>query len=194
MRGNLPAKDLPELIALAKSKPGTLNYSSAGSGSSQNLSGELFKLKTGTQITHVPYKGSSPSIAALIAGEVDLTFANIPAILQHVKSGRIRPQASTGEKRAQLMPDVPTLREAGVNGVSVNVWYGVLVPAATPKPIVQTLATAIAKAASSDDVRSRLLDQGAEPVGNTPEEFDRILREEVARWKEVIDTAKLSAD
>jgi tripartite-type tricarboxylate transporter receptor subunit TctC len=193
-RAALPAKDVRELVALAKSKPGALNYSSAGSGSTQHLSGELFRLRSGTSITHVPYKGSAPSLAALIAGEVDFTFANIPAILQHVKAGRVRPLASTGAKRAELMPEVPTLEEAGVPGVAVNVWYGVLAPAATPPAVVASIADAVARAARAPDIRTRLLEQGAEPVGNTPAEFDRQLREEVARWREVIETARIRAD
>lgn len=193
-RASLPAKDVRELVALAKAKPGTLNYSSAGAGSTQHLSGELFRLRSGTSITHIPYKGSAPSLAALIAGEVDFTFANIPAILQHVKAGRVRTLASTGTKRAELMPEVPTLEEAGVAGVAVNVWYGVLAPAATPPAVVASIAEAIGRAARSPDIRTRLLEQGAEPVGNTPAEFDRQLREEVARWREVIETARIRAD
>ncbi len=142
------ATNLNELIALARAKPGVLNYSSAGTGTTQNLAGELFKLRTGTNIVHVPYKGSAPSLTALIAGDVDLTFANVPAILQHVKSGRLRPLASTGARRSELMPDVPTMQEAGLKGVEVTVWYGVLAPAATPRDIVNTLSEAIVKARS----------------------------------------------
>ena len=133
---------MKELVALARAKPGRLNYSSAGTGTTQHLAGELLKLRTGTDIVHVPYKGTAPSLTALVAGEVDMTFANIPAILQHVKSGRLRPLASTGDKRAELMPDVPTMKEAGIDGVEVVVWYGVLAPAATPREIVSTLANA----------------------------------------------------
>src|ERR1700687_5301163 len=158
----LPARSLQELIALARERPGTLKYSSAGSGCSPNLAGELFKLRTGTSIVHVPYKGSAPALTALIAGDVDLTFANVPAILQHVKSGRLRPLASTGTRRSELMPDVPTMQEAGLKGVEVTVWYGVLAPAATPRGIVNTLSEAIIKATRSPDIRQRLLDQGAE--------------------------------
>jgi tripartite-type tricarboxylate transporter receptor subunit TctC len=189
-----PAKTMSELIALARAKPGVLNYSSAGTGTTQHLAGELLKLRTGTNIVHVPYKGSAPSLTALIAGDVDLSFANVPAILQHVKSGRLRPLASTGTRRSELMPDVPTMREAGLTGVEMTVWYGVLAPAATPRDIVNTLSEAIAKAARSPDIKQRLLDQGAEPVGNAPAEFDKILREEVAKWREVIETAGIRAD
>ena len=116
-----PAKSMSELIAMARAKLGVLNYSSAGTGTTQHLAGELLKLRTGTNIVHVPYKGSAPSLTALIAGDVDLSFANVPAILQHVKSRRLRPLASTGTRRSELMPDVPTMREAGLTGLEVTV-------------------------------------------------------------------------
>jgi tripartite-type tricarboxylate transporter receptor subunit TctC len=189
-----PAKSMSELIALARAKPGILNYSSAGTGTTQHLAGELLKLRTGTNIVHVPYKGSAPSLTALIAGDVDLSFANVPAILQHVKSGRLRPLASTGTRRSELMPDVPTMQEVGLTGVEMTVWYGVLAPAATPRDIVNKLSEAINKAARSPDIKQRLLDQGAEPVGNTPSEFDKILREEVAKWSEVIRTSGIQVE
>jgi tripartite-type tricarboxylate transporter receptor subunit TctC len=193
VHNGVPARDVKELVALARAKPGTLNYSSAGSGTTQHLAGELLKLRTGTDIVHVPYKGTAPSLTSLVAGEVDMSFANIPAILQHVKAGRLRPLASTGTKRAELMPDVPTMRESGID-VEVTVWYAVLAPAATPREIIGTLAGAIIRAARSPDVRQRLLDQGAEPVGSTTEEFDRVLRAEVAKWQEVIGAAGIRAD
>jgi tripartite-type tricarboxylate transporter receptor subunit TctC len=188
-----PAKSMSELIALARAKPGVLNYSSAGTGTTQHLAGELLKLRTGTNIVHVPYKGSAPSLTALIAGDVDLSFANVPAILQHVKSGRLRPLASTGTRRSELMPDVPTMQEAGL-GVVVTTWYGVFAPAATPREIVNMLSDAIIKATRSSDIKQRLLDQGAEPVGNAPAEFDRILREDVAKWGEVIRTSGIQVE
>lgn len=191
---SVPAKNVKELVALAKSKPGALNFSSAGSGTTQHLSGELFKLRTRTDMVHVPYKGSAPSLTALMGGEVSLTFANIPAIFSHVKSGRLRPIANLGPKRSELMPEVPIMKEAGINGVEVTVWYGVLAPAATPREIVNRLADAIARAARSPDIRQRLLDLGAEPVGNTPEEFGKLLREEVVRWAEVVKVSGARAD
>lgn len=191
---SVPVKNVKELVALARSKPGKLNFSSAGSGTTQHLSGELFKLRTKTDIVHVPYKGSAPSLTALIGGEVDLSFANIPAIFQHVKAGRLRPLATTGPQRAELMPEVPTMRESGVNGVEVVVWYGVLAPANTPRDIVSTLSGAVIKATRSPDIKQRLLDQGAEPVGNTPEEFAKLLREEVAKWAEVVKVSGAKVD
>jgi tripartite-type tricarboxylate transporter receptor subunit TctC len=171
-----------------------MNYSSAGSGTTQHLTAELFKLRTGTNIVHVPYKGSAPSLTALLGGEVEMTFANIPAISSHVKSKRLRALANAGTKRADQMPDVPTLKESGVNGVEVVVWYGVLAPAATPRDIVNSLATAIAKVTRSPEMRQRLIDQGAEPVGNTPEQFSKLMHEEVTRWAEVVKVSGAKAD
>jgi tripartite-type tricarboxylate transporter receptor subunit TctC len=183
---SVPAKDVRELVALARAKPGALNYSSAGSGTSQHLAGELFKLRTKTDIVHVPYKGTAPSLTAVIAGETQFSFANIPAILQHVKSGRLRALAVAGTKRTELMPEVPTMKEAGIEGVEMPVWYGVLAPAATPRDIVNALAAAIAKAARSGDLRQRLIEQGTEPVANSPDEFARMLRDEIAKYAEVV--------
>jgi len=194
VRASLAAKDVGEVVALARAKPGVLNYSSAGTGTTQHMTGELFKLRTGTDIVHVPFKGTGPSLTTLIAGDVDMTFANIPAILPHVRAGRLRALAVAGDKRSDLMPGVPTMKEAGVDGVEVTIWYGVLAPAATPREIVDTLAAAVIKAARSPDIRSRLLEQGAEPIGNTPEEFARQLRDEVARWNKVVAASGIRVD
>src|SRR5262245_49373139 len=169
------ARTAGELVDLARAKPGVLNYSSAGSGTSQHMSAELFKLRTGTSIVHIPFKGTGPSLTALIGGDVDMTFANIPAVLAHIKAGRLRPLMSSASRRSELMPDVPTMQETGWNDSAVSVWYGVLAPATTPRDIVATLADAVTKAARSPDLRQRLLDQGAEPVGSTPEAFGKVL-------------------
>jgi len=175
-----------ELLAQARAKPGAMNYSSAGSGTSQHLAGELFKARTGAQIVHIPYKGTAASLTAVIAGEVQFSFANVPAILGHVKSGRIRALAVLAPKRSDLMPDVPTMREAGVADVEVPVWYALLAPAATPREIVRALADATMRAARSPELSQKLVEQGTEPVGNTPEEFARMLKDEVVRWAEVV--------
>jgi tripartite-type tricarboxylate transporter receptor subunit TctC len=191
---SLPARNVHELVALARAQPGALNYSSAGPGTTQHLAAELFKLRTGTNIVHVPYKGSAPSLTALIAGEVQLSFVNPLAIGQHVKTGRLRALAVAGASRTELMPEVPTMKEAGVEGVEVPLWFALLAPASTPRDIVHTLAAAVARAAASPDTRKRLHEQGAEPVGNTPEEFDRQLRNEVARWAEVVKVSGAKAE
>ena len=183
---SVPAKDVRELVALARARPGALNYSSAGSGTTQHLAGELFKLRTKTDIVHVPYKGTAPSLTSVIAGETQFSFANIPAILQHVKSGRLRALAVAGTKRSELMPDVPTMKEAGIEGVEMPVWYGLLAPAATPREIVNALAAASTKAARSFDLRQRLIEQGTEVVANSPDEFARMLREDIAKYAEIV--------
>ena len=194
VNAKLPVTSVKDLVALARSSPGKLNYSSAGVGTTQHLAAELFKLRTGTFIVHIPYKGSAPSLTALIAGEVDLSFANIPAIQGHVNSGRLRALAATAAKRDAQLPDVPTMKEAGVGGVEVVVWYGVLAPAGTPRDIVQKLADGIIRATRDPEVRRRMLEQGAEPVGSTPEEFAKLLREEVARWAEVVKISGARAE
>jgi tripartite-type tricarboxylate transporter receptor subunit TctC len=194
VNSKMAAQNLKEFLAYAKANPGKLNYSSAGAGTTQHLSAELFKLKAGLNIVHVPYKGTAPSLTSLIAGETDLTFANIPAINQHVKNGRLRPLASTGSKRAELMPDVPTMKEAGVAGVEVTVWFGVFGPAGLPKDMAAALAAAVAKAAHDPEMKKRLAEQGAEPVGNSQEEFSKIVRDEVAKWAEVVKVSGAKAE
>jgi tripartite-type tricarboxylate transporter receptor subunit TctC len=191
---SVPVKSVKEFIALAKARPGQLNYSSSGSGTTQHLSGELFNLRTGIKMVHVPYRGTAPSLTALISGEVGLSFANIPAISAHVKAGRLRPLANLGPKRSDQLPQVPTMKEAGIPGVEVVVWYGVFAPAATPKDVVARLADTIIKAARAPDMQQRLQDLGAEPVGNTPDEFGKLFREEVSRWAEVVRISGARAD
>jgi len=183
-----------ELLARARARPDSMNYSSAGAGTSQHLAGELFKARTGVKIQHIPYKGTAASLTAVIAGEVQFSFANVPAILGHVRSGRIHALAVLADKRSNLMPDVPTMKEAGVDGVVVPVWYALLAPAATPREIVKLLGDATARAARAPDLNQKLIEQGAEPVGNTPEEFSKLLREEVTRWAEVVRISGAKAE
>ncbi|HET9734130.1 MAG TPA: tripartite tricarboxylate transporter substrate binding protein [Burkholderiales bacterium] len=194
VNAKLPVQNVKDLIAMARSSPGKLNYSSAGVGTTQHLAAELFKLRTGTFIVHIPYKGTAPSLAGLIGGEVEMSFANIPSIQAHLKSGRLRALAVTAGKRDPQIPDVPTMKEAGLEGVEVVVWYGVFAPAGTPKEIVQKLATGIQRATRDPETSRRLLEQGAVPVGNTPEEFAKLVREEVARWAEVVKVSGARAD
>ena len=189
-----PVKSVKELIAQARGAPGKLNYSSAGVGTTQHLAAELLKLRTKTYMVHIPYRGSAPSLTALIAGEVDLSFANVPAIHAHVQSGRLRALAVAGPRRDAQLPDVPTMKEAGVEGVEVVVWYGVFAPAGTPREIVNTLAAGVQRAAKDGGMRKRLHEQGAEPVGNTPEEFAKLMRDELARWSEVVRVSGARAD
>ena len=180
------AKTVQDLIRIAREKPGTLNYSSAGQGTTQHLAGELFKLRTGTKIVHVPFKGSGPSMQALLGGQVQMTFVNPVAAGPQVKAGKLRALAVTDNQRSELMPEVPTMKEAGVDGVEVTLWYGLLAPAATPAEIVATLGKAVASATRDAKVRAALEKQGADPVGNTPAQFNAYLKEEHARWSEVV--------
>jgi tripartite-type tricarboxylate transporter receptor subunit TctC len=182
----LEVKTAQDLVRMAKAKPGALNYSSAGQGTTQHLAGELFKLRTGTNIVHVPYKGSGPSMTALLSSEVQLTFVNPVAAGGHVKAGKLRALAVTDSKRTELMPEVPTMKEAGIEGVEVSLWYALLAPAATPRDIVDKLAAAVARAAKDPATREQLRKQGAEAVGNTSAEFNAYLKEELARWTEVV--------
>jgi tripartite-type tricarboxylate transporter receptor subunit TctC len=190
----LPAQSVKDLVAMAKEKPGTLNYSSAGQGTTQHLAGELFKLRTHTSIVHVPSKGSSPAMTALIAGDVQLGFINPVAAGPHVASGRLRALAVAGAKRTALFPEVPTMKEAGFPGVEVALWFGLLAPKQTPREIVQTLGGAVAKAARDEEVKKRLAADGAEPVGNTPDEFDRQLKEDIAKYGEVVRVSGAQAN
>jgi tripartite-type tricarboxylate transporter receptor subunit TctC len=186
------AKSVAELVAQARAKPGALNYSSAGSGTSQHLAGELFKLRAGIDVVHVPFKGTDPSLTAVVAGDVQFSFANIPAIM--AKGGRLRPLAVAGSERSSLMPEVPTMKEAGVEGVEVPVWYALLAPAGTPRDVIQALAGAAGRAARSADLSKRILDKGEEPVGSTPEEFEKMLRADVARFAEVVRLSGAKAE
>jgi tripartite-type tricarboxylate transporter receptor subunit TctC len=186
--------NVKELLAQAKARPGAMNYSSAGSGTSQHLAGELFKARTGTYIVHIPYKGTAASLTAVIAGEVHFSFANVPAILGHVRNGRLRALAVLAPKRSELMPEVPTMAEAGVKDVIVPVWYALLAPAKTPPEVVKTLNDATVRAARDPALKQKLVDQGADPVGNSSEEFSRLLREEVARWAEVVKISGAKAE
>jgi len=179
---------------MAKAQPGILNYSSAGSGTTQHLAGELFKLRNGTSIVHVPYKGSAPSITALIAGQVQLSFVNPLAIGQHVKTGRLRALAVAGSHRTELMPEVPTMKEAGFAGVEVPLWFGLLAPSATPREIIATLNAGVVRATRDPETRKRLAEQGAEPVGNSSDEFTALLRDELAKWAEVVRVSGAKAD
>jgi tripartite-type tricarboxylate transporter receptor subunit TctC len=191
---SLPARSVKELVAMAKAKPGALNYASAGQGTTQHLAGELFKLRTGTNIVHVPYKGSAPAMTALLAGDVQLSFINPVAAGPHVKSGKLRALAVAGAKRTALFPDVPTMKEAGFEGVEVALWYGLLAPKATPREVVNTLAAAVAKAAHDQEVIKRLAGDGAEPLGNSPAEFDRQLRDDVRKYGEVVRVSGAKAN
>jgi tripartite-type tricarboxylate transporter receptor subunit TctC len=191
---SFPARTVPEFIAVARKNPGKLNYSSSGSGSTQHLSGEMLKLELGVDMTHVPYKGTAPSITALASGEVDFTFANIPSAQPMMTPGKIRALAITSEKRSPLLPNLPTMIEGGLPGFITGTWYGVLVPAGTPADIVAMLNAVIVKAVQKSDFRSRLAQMGADPIVETPEYFRKLILEEIERWGKVVRASKAKAE
>jgi tripartite-type tricarboxylate transporter receptor subunit TctC len=182
----LPAKSVKELLALAKAKPGTINFGSGGNGSAAHLAGEYFKLMSKTDITHIPYRGTSPAVTDLIAGQIQMIITGVPPTLNFVKTGKLRALAVATSKRLPLLPDLPTISEAGVPGYEATQWYGVLAPAGTPKPIVAKLNAEMSKAIKGPDVREKLAADAAEPVGNSPEEFGAFIKKEIARWAPVV--------
>jgi tripartite-type tricarboxylate transporter receptor subunit TctC len=185
----LPVKSVKELIALAKAKPGELNYASSGVATSTHLATEQFLYMTGTKMVQVPYKGGAPGVVGLLAGEVQLYFATISTALPHVKSGKIRALAVTTVKRSVVAPEYPTVAEAGVPGYEHASWIGMLAPAKTPASIVSTLQDHGMKTVHRDDVKATLLRDGLEPVGDTPQEFARVIRTEVAKWMKIVKAA-----
>jgi tripartite-type tricarboxylate transporter receptor subunit TctC len=189
-----PVNSVQELIKMAKARPGRINYGSSGAGTSVHLCMELFKSMTGTFMTHIPYKGSAPVVTDLIAGQVDVMFDNLPNVIQHVKSGRMKALAVSGGKRSALAPEVPTVVEAGVPGFEVTVWFGLLAPAGTPREIVQRLNAESTKIISSPDVTDKFLKQGVEPRPGTPEQFGELVKSEVARWAKVIKDAGIKSE
>ena len=190
----LPVKTVKEFIALAKAKPGTLNYSSAGIGSSSHLAPELLAMMTGIDIVHVPYKGGGPGLVDLLSGQMQFMMTTTPAAMPHVKTGKVRALGVTSAKRSQSLPDLTSIAEAGVKGYEVSTWYGVLAPAKTSKAIVTKLHGEIVRLIAVPDTRDKLLVQGFEPVGSTPDEFAAYIKSEIAKWAKVIKTAKIKAE
>lgn len=191
---SIAARNVAELVALAKSKPGALAYSSPGSGSVPHLTGEMFSLRAGIELTHVPYKGGGPAVADLVAGQVALSFANPPELLAHVRSGRLNLLATATLKRLAYLPEVPTLHESGYANFEVLAWFGVLARAGTPAEIVARLASDLAASLKQADVSERLASLGLETVGNTPGEFAVFLRDEHRKWAEAVRAAKVKID
>jgi tripartite-type tricarboxylate transporter receptor subunit TctC len=193
-RKDLGLKNVDELIAYAKKNPGKLNYGSTGSGSSNHLSMELLMSMTGIQLTHVPYKGSAPAVAALMAGEIDVLFDNIPNIIGQIKAGTVTAIAVTGLKPSSLLPGIPTVSESGAPGFEVNVWFGMQVPAATPKAVVAQVNRQLAAIFREPDITKRFNDAGVEVVASTPEEFSALLKSEVAKWGKVVRDANIKIE
>jgi len=190
----LPVKNVKDLITLARRSPGTLNYSSAGTGSSNHLAGALFNMLAKVDIVHVPYRGAGPAMTDLIAGNVMLSFATMPSSMTLVKGGKLKVLAVTGAKRSSLMPEVQTTAEAGLPGHEVSAWYSIVVRAGTPKAIIDQLHGAAVKALQFPDLRERLIAEGADPIGNNPEEFSTFIRVETEKWANVVKTAGMKVD
>lgn len=191
---SLPVGSVTELIAYAKANPGKLNMASSGNGTSIHLSGELFKVMTGVDMVHVPYKGSAPALNDLMGGQVQLMFDNMPSALPQVKGGTLKALAVTTATRSPAMPDLPTVAEAGVPGFEASSWFGVFAPAGTPKEIVAKLQTEIARILKSPEMTERLAQQGAVAVGNTPDEFGAYVQSELVKWAGVVKASGARVD
>lgn len=191
---SLPVKTVKQLIALAKARPGAINFASNGAGGSSHLAVELFKMMTGTDMVHVPYKGLSSALTDLLSGQVQVMFSSAVAMLPQVRAGRLRAIAMTGNKRSPAIPDIPTVAEAGVPGYETGSWYGIVVPARTPRPVIERLGREVAAITRSPEISGRLTAEAVIPVGSTPDEFDAYIRKELARWARVIAAAKITLD
>jgi tripartite-type tricarboxylate transporter receptor subunit TctC len=188
----LPARTVKELVAIARARPGQLDYASAGTGSSSHIAAELFRVVAKIDITHVPYKGNGPAMADLISGHVQLMFNNLAPSMPQVRTGKLRAYAVTSEKRSDAAPEIPTMAEAGYPGVVFNLWVGMLAPTGTPPEIVTRLNTEIAKAAQSRELRERLLAEGSEPVTVSPSRMAEVVRQETARWAKIVKAANIT--
>jgi tripartite-type tricarboxylate transporter receptor subunit TctC len=186
VNSKVPANNVQELIALAKSKPGTITFGSAGPGTSQHMAGELFQVVTGTRLMHVPYRGSGPAITDLLGGQIDMVIETLPALLPQVASGKIRLLGVTTAKRATALPDLPTLMEQGVKDYSVATAYALLAPAGTPPAVVDKLSAGMQKAAAMESVQQAALKLGADAVATSPEDTSRVLKRDGARWADVV--------
>ncbi len=188
------AKSVKELTALAKAQPGKLNVASSGNGTSIHLAAELYKQMAGVDILHVPYKGSAPAVADLLGGQVQMMFDNMPVSLPHAKAGKLRALAVTSLKRSPALPDVPTMDEEGLKGFDATSWFGLLAPAGTPKDIIAKLNAASVAALSTSEMRERLAAQGADPVGNTPDQFAAFIKAEIEKWAKIVKASGARVD
>ena len=191
VRNDLPVNSVKELLDYAKKNPGKLNYGSTGSGSSNHLSMELMLRMTDTKMTHIPYKGSAPAVLAIMSGEIDVFFDNIPNVLTHLKAGKMKAIAVTGKERSVLFPSLPTIAEAGVPGYEVNVWFGMQLPAGTPKPLVDSMNRDIVRVLKDPEVVKRFRDQGVEVTASSPAAFGQLIQSEIPKWTQVIKDADI---
>jgi len=191
---SLPVKSVKEVIALAKAKPEQLSYGSSGSGAMNHLTGALFTMMTGTRLVHVPYKGGGPAAIALLSGEISMIFGEPATVVQQIKAGKVRAIAVTSAKRALALPELPTVAESGVAGYEVTSWNGILAPAGTPRDIVARLNAELNKIIAAPDMKQRMIDNGFEPVGGTPERFGEKIHAEIAKWAPVVKSAGVKVD
>ena len=190
---SMPAKNVSELIALAKSKPGQLNYANSGNGTSAHLAGELFKKMAGVDLVSVPYKGGGPAVLDLVAGRVQMYFSTVPAALAQVQAGKLRGLAVTSAKRVNLMPDVPTVAESGLPGYEITGWFGLFAPAGTPQPVIAKLNRELNQVLRAPETQKRFESEGLVPGGGTPEELGKFLRSEIGKWGALIKQIGLQA-
>jgi tripartite-type tricarboxylate transporter receptor subunit TctC len=191
---SLPVNSVQELIAYGKANPGKLNFASSGNGTSIHLSGELFRTMTGVQMAHIPYKGSAPALQDLVGGQVQLMFDNLPSALPLIKAGRLKALAVTSKTRAAVLPDVPTVAESGLPGFEASSWFGLLAPAGTPQPVIATVNAEIAKWLATPEAKEKLLAQGANAAGGTPDDFARHIAAETAKWQKVVKESGAKID
>jgi tripartite-type tricarboxylate transporter receptor subunit TctC len=191
---SLPARNVKELIAVSKKHPGEINYGSSGIGTTVHLSGELFQYMTGVKWVHIPYKGGGPAVVELIAGQTQIYFGNMPTVIGHARAGKLRPLAVTSSKRSAAEPNIPTVAESGVPGFDVTAWYGVSAPAKTPRAIIDKLHAEFVRALKSPDLRDRLVAQGADPAGTTPEQYTAFVQNEITKWGKVIKAAGIKGE
>jgi tripartite-type tricarboxylate transporter receptor subunit TctC len=191
---SLPARNVKELIALARARPGQINYSSSGPGGAPHLGGELLKSMSGIDLAHIPYKGSGPSFTDLLGGQVSLTFDSLLQSLPYIKSGRLNALAVLGSKRSTLLPGTPTVAESGVPGYALTNWFGLVVPASTPRELVARLYGDVSKVLAQTEVRDRIHGMGADVIGSSPEQFATFMRAETAKWAKVIKQANIRAE
>ena len=191
---SIPAKSVKELISFAKAHPGQLNFASPGNGTSSHLAGELFRQVAKIEVVHIPYKGATPAITDLIAGQVSFTMASVLSVLPYAKQGRLRMLAVTTAKRSGALPDIPTISEAGLPGFEVSNWYGILATGGTPRPAVDRLNSELARIARVPDLAEKLAAQGADPATGTPEEFERFIQAELKKWSAVVRSAGINPE
>jgi tripartite-type tricarboxylate transporter receptor subunit TctC len=191
---SLPVKTVPEFVRLAKARPGEITYSSPGNGTPLHLATELFKVTSGIDIRHVPYKGAAPAMTSTMSGETQLTITTFVVATPLMKAGRLRGIAVASEKRVPAFPSLPTVAESGIKGTESNSWYGMLVPAGTPRPIVDRLHGALLKALAAPEVKARFAEQSVEIIGSKPEEFDKLIRDEIVKWSKVVKASGAKPD